>query len=340
MQWIMARLIRVARVLRGGSIHFDHVVAVGGGGVHVLSSAGMTSITDAGAAGRVPLFYDSANNRIGIGTIVPAAPIHLSSDGLTRVANTSSGLSMDLTGGTYLIDAGAAFSVDYLGKGLMSGWLLVKGVCGEDRSDFINPDWGAAGVAGVKWLTSDVIPPAAVAARGGVYRKSTNSVTPSFWKGQQTVYSAQDAYRVYARYAMQQIVNCRFAVGVCDDVPAAAPNSLPYTNDGILCVQDDAVGPNHLLRQVVAAAVVDDDSGVAVVAGEFHQIDILVATTRIPTLYIDGTLRATGAAADSPLAATLLRKVVYADNIGAAVLAQLDIDVYDIVESRNTAVTP
>jgi hypothetical protein len=213
-------------------------------------------------------------------------------------------------------------------------------VSGDDRSEFINVDWGGALAAGTRWQTSDVVAPAPVAARGGVWRKSTNSVTPSWWKGHAAVYSAQDAYRVYARYAMQQIANCRFAVGVCDDVPAAAPNSLPYTNEGIVCVQDDAVGANHLLRQITGGAVVDDDSTIAVVAGEYHIIDILVATTRIPALYIDGTLRATGAAADSPPAATLLRKVIYADNIGAAVLAQLDIDVYDIVCSRNTAVTP
>jgi hypothetical protein len=42
----------------------------------------------------------------------------------------------------------------------------------------------------------------------------------------------------------------------------------------------------------------------------------------------------------SPLAATLLRKVFSANNSGAAVAAYIDMDVFDIVESRNTAVTP
>jgi hypothetical protein len=225
--------------------------------------------------------------------------------------------------------------------GLMeNGWFLAKGVSGDDRSEFINTDWAAAEAPGVKWITSDVLAPARVAARGGVWRKSTNSTTPSFWKGLAQVYSAQDAYRVYSRFAMQQIANCRFAVGVCDDVPAAAPNSLPHTAEGIYACQDDAVGANYLLRQVTGVAVVDDDSAIAIVAGEYHVIEVLVAATRIPTLYIDGTLRATGAAADSPPAATLLRKVIYADNIAGAILAQVDVDVYDIVCSRNTAVTP
>ena len=319
----------------GSVINWAKFIGVSGGGI-TLTVDGMTTVTDAGAAGLPPIQFNSAINAIYMGDYGTYGVLVYNGSGIYLNA-LNSRISMLANGGITFGVTTPAYTEIVMGG---NGWLLAKGVSGDDRSEFINTDWAAAEAPGVKWITSDVLAPARVAARGGVWRKSTDSTTPSFWKGLSQVYSARDAYRVYARFAMQQIANCRFAVGVCDDVPAAAPNSLPHTAEGIYACQDDAVGANYLLRQVTGAAVVDDDSAIAIVAGEYHVINVLVAATRIPTLYIDGTLRVTGAAADSPPAATLLRKVIYADNIAGAILAQVDVDVYDIVCSRNTAVTP
>jgi len=320
----------------GGLIRWTRFVGASGGGIQ-LNVDGMTAVNDAGGVGNVPLAYNPTTNAVQVGTTYNV----LSDPTNARVRVNAGGTLLEISGadGNLRVYCGAiAMTLSASGQ-LNEGWLLAKGVSGDDRSDFITLDESAAAAVGSKWRIQTVTAAAYLAGRGGIRRYSTATVTPCVLDGWQNSYSAQDAYRIYSRFAMQQIVNCRFAVGVTDAPAAVAANSLPYVNEGILCVQDDAVGPNYLLRQVTGGAVVDDDSTIAVVAGEYHILEVLVATTRIPTLFIDGTLRATGAVGDSPAAATLLRKVIYADNIGAAVSAQFDIDIYDIVESRNMAVT-
>jgi hypothetical protein len=58
-----------------GLITFARFVGVSGGGIQ-LNVDGITSLTDAGAAGR-PIFYDSVNNRIGIGGNVPETDVNI-----------------------------------------------------------------------------------------------------------------------------------------------------------------------------------------------------------------------------------------------------------------------
>jgi hypothetical protein len=224
------------------------------------------------------------------------------------------------------------------------GWLLAKGVSGDDSSEFVNDDYTVGAITpGVKWLASIAAGGAladVVGARGGVKRLGSIITTPTTMQGCKTAYSAQDGYRLYTRFTMQQIANIQGAVGFCDVLPAAGAGSLPFTNDAVIICQDDAVGPNWLLRTVVVAGITDVDSTIAVAAGQFVQHELAVAATRVATLTINGTLRATSVAAASPQAATMLRKVVHVQNIGGAVQAQLDIDCFIPVESRNTAVTP
>jgi hypothetical protein len=210
----------------------------------------------------------------------------------------------------------------------------------DDRSEFHNTDWAAAEAPGTKWRIQTVTAPARVTGRGGIWRFGTASVTPCVLDGHSNSYSAQDGYRLYARFAIQSTANDFYGVGFCDAPAAVAPNSIPYVNDAALIVHISGLGANFFHRTVVAAGAVSVDTGIAAVAGEYVRVDMIALTNRQIQLYINGTLVTTSVAAQSPLAATLLRKVIHANNSGGAVAAFIDMDDYDPVESRNTAVTP
>jgi hypothetical protein len=223
---------------------------------------------------------------------------------------------------------------------VVGSYVLSKGV--SLNLEFDHCEWSATDVPGAKLLSSVAAGGSitALGSRGGIYVLQTVITTPTMLLPNGIYHSAQDGYRIYTRFAMAQTANCLFAVGVCDMPAAPAPLSAWYTANGIAIVQDDAIGANYLLRQVRAGAVVDIDSGIAVVAGEYHRFDLIVSTAGVPTMYIDGTLRATGAAANSPLTNTLMGPIMFSENLGAAVNAQLCMDSYKIVQSTNQTVTP
>jgi hypothetical protein len=225
------------------------------------------------------------------------------------------------------------------GHYLSSGWLLAKGVSGDDRSDFINTDWAAAEVPGTKWRIQTVTAPARLAGRGGIWRFRTATVTPCVLDGWSNAYSAQDGWRMWARFCISSVADDFYGVGVCDAPAAVAPNSIPYVNDAALIVHISGLGANWFHRTVVAAGAVSVDTGIQAVPGEYIRVDQIGLTNRQIQLYINGALVTTSVAVQSPLAATLLRKVLHANNSGAAISAQLDMDEFDIVESRNVAVT-
>jgi hypothetical protein len=345
------KLILLFRALTGvgagpAVITFPTVVGVGGGGIKTISGgsggAGITTVNDAGGAGLPFGSYNPTTDVVELGNYAVSARAVMLSAGASVIRFGNTNLNMDgnfvraSVNTEFYIRFGAADGVIAGGN----GWLLAKGCSGDDRSDFINTDWAVAAAPGVKWRIQTVTAPADVAGRGGIERFGTATVTPCVLDGLKNSYSAQDGYRMYARFCINSDANDFYGVGVCDAPAAVAPNSIPYVNDAALIVHISGLGVNWFHRTVVGAGAVSVDTGIAAVVGEYVRVDQIALPSRAIQLYINGTLVTTSVAAQSPLAATLLRKVLHANNSGGAVSAFLDIDVYDIVESRNVAVTP
>jgi hypothetical protein len=336
---------RLMAAAAASDILFRNTTAVGGGGFDALSKTGITSLTDAGAAGRQVLFYDSTNNRIGMGTATPASGIQLSASGSDIDIIRPGGGELYLYASAWTLGNGFDTWQSTVGAGGIygPGWVLPKGVHLDMGKDFQQANWGAVGAStGFEMQTSITAQTALINnVRGGIVRTYSIAAGAPNWiemADRVHFWSAQDAYRIYTRFAVQQIANFSCAVGTTDG-PAGVNPYGAVAGNGVFVVLDTAVGGTWLLRTVVGAAVTDVDTLVNAVAGDYVVFDILVATTKIATLYINGTLKATSAAANSPLATTMLEPILWVAPLGAAVLAQLDVDTYKIVESRNTATT-
>jgi hypothetical protein len=329
-----------ARVGLNGGLTFTTQVAVAGGGISRFTKLGMTTLNDAGAAGVPAITFDPTNDTVRYGSatwnfIVAPAGGYISCQSPGFKMNVASAYVALLTGGNFgLRIAGTN------GDATEDGWLLAKGVCGDDHSHFINTDWSVVEAAGSKWRIQTVTAPIRVAGIGGIWRFATANVTPCVLDGWSNSYNATSGWRMWARFAIQSVADDAFLVGVSDAPAAVAPNSMPYVNDGAFIVHISGLGANFFHRTIVAAGAVSVDTGIPAVVGEYVRVDQIARADRTIQLYINGTLVTTSVAAQSPLAATLLRKAMSANNSGAAVSAQLDIDVYDIVESANVAVTP
>jgi len=327
---------RLYGVAPTADIRWRETVAVGGGAVR-YGRTGITSITDAGAAGIIPINYNPTTNQLGIGT-APAYNIDIYDPTQARIR--ASNVSLMLSAGLlYYYDGAGYWSLEQA-RGLAGpGWLLAKGVGlgNESFDDFIGISYAVGAAPGVSWILQAVTAPVVIAARGGIVRLSTANTVPSTLGGLSAVYSSQDAYRVYARVACQQIANTMQAVGLVDAVPGAGPGSLPHTADGAYCVHDTAISNNWILRTIRAGAVHDEvGGGAAAVGGAAHDVlEIISTTAGIVTAYFNGVLFATCAAVNAPVTTTLLRKMIYTNNLGAAILAQFDIDAYGVVCSRN-----
>jgi len=288
--------------------------------------------------------FDQGNNRLSLYSGVTAV-MHTNWGGAAGV--WVSGLYSLTDGGVdigYSEGASRFRNIWLTGNGLLSGWLLVKGVRLDICHDFNFDDWQVIGAAAGYQMQCSIVAQVALLdnVRGGIVRIwSVDAAAPNWLEvsGQIHTWSAQDAYRIYSRFTDQQIVNISSWVGVSDGPSGVDPYGAVAGN-GVGLVQDDAVGANWLLRQVRGGVVVDDSTGTAAVAGAFHTWDLILTAAGVPTAYYDGTLVATGAAADSPTPTTMLEPVMWVAPLGAAILAQLDVDCFKIVQSRNTAVTP
>jgi len=327
---------RLYGVAPTADIRWREVVGVGGGAVR-YGRLGITGITDAGAAGIILFNYNPTTNQLGVGT-APAYNIDIYDP--TQARMRASNVSLMLSAGLlYYYDGAGYWSIEQA-RGLTGpGWLLAKGVSAGNESldDFIGISYAVGAAPGVSWILQAVTAPVVIAARGGIVRLSTANTVPSTLGGLAAVYSSQDAYRVYARVACQQIANSMQAVGLVDAVPGAGAGSLPYTTDGAFLVHDTATSNNWILRTVRAGAVHDEDlGGAAAVGGAAHDVlEIISTTAGVVTAYFNGTLMATCPGANAPLVTLLMRKMIYTNNLGGAILAQFDIDVYAVVCSRN-----
>jgi hypothetical protein len=222
----------------------------------------------------------------------------------------------------------------------LAGWLLAKGVVVVD-DDFEITSWNAAAATtGAIWRSAlggggaitSVTP-----SRGGVATLFTNDTTPTYIRdnNDQLTTSLQDAPRIYARFRAAERADSYKAVGLTDAIPGDAA-SVPYTNDAVLVVVDGAsANANFYVRTVRGATVTSTDTGVAYDASH-HRWDVISTTAGVVTVYCDGTLVATVAAANTPATNTMLQPVVWTNNTGAAVSSTLGIDVYKLVQSRNT----
>jgi hypothetical protein len=334
-------------------ILFRNTTAVSGGGFNSLSKTGITTLTDAGATGRVPLAYDPTNNRIGIGVAAPTYDVHVQGTTSIGFFATPAGASQLLIQtGTRCIynttlevnDYNTGAERLYLSNGTgdlrNSGWVLPKGVVVVD-DDFETTSWNAAAATtGAIWRSAlggggaitSVTP-----SRGGVATLFTNDTVPTYIRdnNDQLTTSLQDAPRIYARFRAAERANSYKAVGLTDAIPGGA-GTAPYTNDAVLVIVDGATAnANFYVRTVRAGAVQSTDTGVAYDTSH-HQWDVISTTAGVVTVYCDGTLVATVAAANNPATNTMLQPVVWTNNTGAAVSSTLGIDVYKLVQSRNT----
>jgi hypothetical protein len=325
---------RLMAAAAASDILFRNTTAVGGGGFNALSKTGITTLTDAGAAGLSTVYNPTGNSYYIWNGVTPAFYVDSTS---ARIASLSSGSWIRVTTG--MVD----FSPDTGGTltALLSttgGWLLPKGVVVVD-DDFTKQTWKTVTNTMGDWLASISAGGsiANAAGRGGLINIQSIITTPSFinldgWLPVQT----QDAPRIYARLMVTEVANTYKAWGLADATPAPGAGTLPYTNNAILACIDTAVGATVLLREVRAGAVTDTDTTIAIGAGTYREYDLIVSSAGVPTLYIGGTLRATGAAAQSPVTTTALQVIVYTNNLGAAVNSNLTIDAIKCVESRNT----
>jgi hypothetical protein len=211
---------------------------------------------------------------------------------------------------------------------LTDGWLLAKGVTGDDERFDAPPEVEIPGAGGaIGWIN----------ARGGVRRlTSVLAAAPTYIHNNSIDWiSLQDAPRQYQRWAVQQ-----WNAGVPDAYSIVGWQNWGGTDT--VGIQADAAVPggNYTIRAQRAGATTIHDTGIAAVIGEYHIWEMVSTTAGVVTIYHAGTLVHTLAAAETPAPATLMETWQYTRPVAPAILSNLDVDVCKSVMSRNTAVTP
>jgi hypothetical protein len=338
---------RLMAAAAASDILFRNTTAVGGGGISTFSKTGMTTLTDAGVAGEIPITYDPTNNAVLFGSPLAGAfrgfffgPTY----GTGMDFNSASSISLGTNVITITHGSGKSTIFNVTTPGVVSTeWVLPKGVIIDYCKDMHQQNYGAVPGTGFELQIQIAAQSGELDnVRGGIQRIWSVAVANPNWledAGQQHNFSSQDAVRTYMRFTGQQSANASYAMGLSDG-PAGANPYGAVAGNAILVFYSSAVGANYVLRQVRAGVVAADiDTGIVMTAGVYHVWEIVTTTGGVPTVYCDGTLVATGAAANSPLTTTMLEPLMWCNCLGASVLTQLDIDCYKIVESRNTGAT-
>ena len=317
----------------GANLEFRFVetVAPGGGAVR-YGRTGITTVNDAGAAGRPVVAYNPTNNDVLFGTLATGGLQFSTGTGTTLGYSatqnilTAAGYNIDVAGVQLLVATAALANIRL--PQLNESWLLVKGVhsCRE-RGDAppITEIPGAGG--SIAWING----------RGGLKRLTAVIAGAETYEHNNACdwISLQDAPRLYSRWTAQQ-----WNAGVPDSFQAVGWRDWANTN----CVwfQWDAavVGGTITIRANRAGATTIHDTGVAAVAGQFHVCELISTAAGVITCYIDGTLVHTLAAAEVPVVTTLMEEWKYSACVAPAILSELDYDVVYTVLSRNTGVAP
>ncbi|MBV6343661.1 TrbG/VirB9 family P-type conjugative transfer protein, partial [Candidatus Magnetobacterium casense] len=189
---------------------------------------------------------------------------------------------------------------------------------------------------GAKWL-STIGAGGSIArvtpARGGIITLNAATGTTTHLSQDNILQvTMQDAWRLYSRWQVAETVTTSGIVGIGD-------TSLVNPTDGVAWVVDTAVGVNYYLRGTRAGAVTNKDSTIAVDTS-FHVFELVSTAAGVVTGYIDGTARGGGlTAAQCPVVTIDMQPVINSTPL-AAPDANLSIDVYKLVLSRNTGVGP